>query len=106
MQLRRPSLVFACVWILVAAGLSLGQMYAVVRHNAESSLRVSTSQMQQAPAALYAVDVPELVITFYLDRPVTPVPQLRRPRAPGAGRARRLSADRSASLANWIHGCG
>ena len=74
LQLRRPSLVFACVWILVAAGLSLGQMYAVVRHNAESSLRVSTSQMQQAPAALYAVDVPELVFTFYLDRPVTLFP--------------------------------
>ena len=30
--------------------------------------------MQQAPAALYAVDVPELVITFYLDRPVTLFP--------------------------------
>jgi 4-amino-4-deoxy-L-arabinose transferase-like glycosyltransferase len=74
LQLRRPTVVLASVWILVAAGLSLGQVYAVARHNAESSLRVSTSQMQQAPAALYAVDVPELVFTFYLDRPVTLLP--------------------------------
>lgn len=75
LPLRRPSVVFARAWILVAAGLSLGQVYAVARHNAESSLRVSTSQMQQAPAALYAVDVPELVFTFYLGRPVTLLPR-------------------------------
>lgn len=74
LQLRRPTVVFARVWMLVAAGLSLGQVYAVARHNAGSSLRVSTSQMQQAPAALYAVDVPELVFTFYLNRPVTLLP--------------------------------
>jgi 4-amino-4-deoxy-L-arabinose transferase-like glycosyltransferase len=75
LPLRRPSVVFARAWMLVAAGLSLGQVYAVARHNAESSLRVSTSQMQQAPAALYAVDVPELVFTFYLGRPVTLLPR-------------------------------
>ena len=70
LPLRRPAVVFASVWMLVAAGLSIGQAYAASRHNAESSLRVSTRQMQQAPAPLYAVDVPELVLTFYLDRPV------------------------------------
>lgn len=91
LQLRRPSIVFARVWILVAAGLSLGQMYVVVRNNAESSLRVSTSQMQQAPAALYAVDVPELVFTFYLDRPVTLFPTY-------ADFERRVSAGRDAYL--------
>ena len=42
---QRPSIVFARVWILVAAGRSLGQMHAVARHNAESSLQVSMSQM-------------------------------------------------------------
>ncbi len=74
LQLRRPTVVLASVWILVAAGLTLGQVYAVARHNTDSSLSVSTSQLQQAPAALYAVDVPELVFTFYLDRPVTLLP--------------------------------
>lgn len=71
LPLRRSAVVFASVWLLVAAGLSIGQVYTTERHNAGSSLRVSASQMEQAPAALYAVDVPELVFTFYLDRPVT-----------------------------------
>jgi hypothetical protein len=62
------------VWILVAAGLGLGQVYAVGRHNAQSSLQVSMTQMEQSPATLYAVDVPELLFTFYLDRPVTLLP--------------------------------
>lgn len=74
LQLRRPSRVFTCVWILVAAGLGLGQVYAVGRHNAQSNLQVSMTHMEQAPATLYAVDVPELVFTFYLDRPVTLLP--------------------------------
>jgi 4-amino-4-deoxy-L-arabinose transferase-like glycosyltransferase len=74
LPLKRPAVVFASVWMLVAGGLSIGQAYTAAWHNAGSSLRVSTSQMQQAPAALYAVDVPELVFTFYLDRPVTLLP--------------------------------
>lgn len=71
LQLRRRTVVFASVWILVAAALSVGQLYVVARHNAASSLRISTSQIQHSPAALYAVDAPELVFAFYLDRPVT-----------------------------------
>lgn len=48
--------VFACVWILVAAGLSFGQVYAVGRHNVQST------QMEQAPATLYVVPSPSILI--------------------------------------------
>ncbi len=74
LRLRRPAAVFAGLWMLVALAFGLGQAYVVNRHNSTSSLRTTTEQIQTAPAALYAVDVPELVFTFYLDRPVILLP--------------------------------
>jgi len=71
---------------------------AVVRIRGEQP-RVSTSRSAGADG-LYAVDVPELVLTFYLDRPVTLFPSYGDLERRGCRRARRLSADRSASLAS------
>lgn len=74
LRLKRPPLVFGAIWILVAAGFVLGQTYALGRHNAASSLRTVSAEIEAQPAAIYAVDAPELVFMFYLGRPVTPLP--------------------------------
>ena len=71
---RRPALVFGTIWSLVAASFALGQTYAIGRHNAASSLRTISAEIEAQPAAIYAVDAPELVFSFYLGRPVTPLP--------------------------------
>jgi 4-amino-4-deoxy-L-arabinose transferase-like glycosyltransferase len=70
LKLRRPTVVFASVWILVAGSMSVLEVYVLARRNAASSLRISMSQIQSSSAPLYAVDTPELVFAFYLDRPV------------------------------------
>ncbi len=74
LKVRRPALVFGAIWIVVASGFALGQSYEVARHNAASSLRTVSAEIGAQPAAVYAVDAPELVFSFYLGREVTPLP--------------------------------
>jgi 4-amino-4-deoxy-L-arabinose transferase-like glycosyltransferase len=74
LKLKRLAIVFGAVWILVATGFVLGQTYAIGRHNAASSLHTVTAKIEAEPAAIYAVDAPELVFAFYLRREVTPLP--------------------------------
>ncbi len=73
LPLRRRAATFACVWVLVASGLVAVQVWATRRDNAATDLRGIARVIDAAPAPLYAADAQELVLAFYLERPVTPV---------------------------------
>lgn len=76
---RRPrTMVVASVWMVVAAGLSLWHAYAGARHNAATDLRAIAGELQKTSAPVYAVDVPELVFSFHLERPVIRLPDYHR----------------------------
>ena len=69
----RRALSFACIWALVVAGGLTVDSYARARHNAATDLRAASHALADA-TRLYAVDAPELVFAFYLQRPVTVLP--------------------------------
>jgi len=67
---RRRAWGFAAVWILVVlVGLAIDSA-ARARSNAATDLRDSGRHLVTA-TRVYAVDAPELVFSFYLERPVT-----------------------------------
>lgn len=72
----RRAVSFACVWMLVVAGGLTVDSYARTRHNAATDLRAASHALAHA-TRLYAVDAPELVFAFYLERPVTILPHYR-----------------------------
>lgn len=63
--------VFAIVWVAAALGLSLWQVHEDRRDNDATDFRVLSEQIRSAPGPIHAVEVPELVFTFYLGAPVT-----------------------------------
>jgi len=67
----------AAVWLLAALGLGLWQAHAGPRYNAATDLRAIVSLTQARTKPLYAVEVPELVFTFYLKQPVVLLSDLR-----------------------------
>jgi 4-amino-4-deoxy-L-arabinose transferase-like glycosyltransferase len=71
LPLRRRAAPFALVWVLVASALVAAQVWAARRDNAGTDLRSLARVVGEAPKRLYAADVPELVLAFYLERPVT-----------------------------------
>ncbi len=58
--------------LVVASGLTIDS-YARARHNARTDLDAASRELSRA-TRMYAVDVPELVFAFYLERPVTILP--------------------------------
>jgi 4-amino-4-deoxy-L-arabinose transferase-like glycosyltransferase len=70
---RRRALGFACVWVLAVAGGLTVDSYARARHNARTDLDAASRELSRA-TRVYAVDAPELVFAFYLERPVTILP--------------------------------
>lgn len=76
LRLRRRAVVFATIWIVVALGLSLWQVFQNSRDNAATDLRAILEEIQRTPAPVYAVDVPDLVFSFYLTNPVVVVSDL------------------------------
>jgi len=77
LALRHKKGIGATVWLLAALGLSLWQAYAGPRYNAATDLRAIVGLAQARTKPLYAVEVPELVFTFYLEQPVTGLPDSR-----------------------------
>ncbi len=67
---RRRTMVFASIWVVSATGLSLWIAYAGARANAVSGLPAIVRELRDIQAPVYAVEVPELVFAFYLERPV------------------------------------
>jgi len=61
---------FAAAWLAAALGLGLWQTSELGRHNARTSMAGGLDILREAGDPLYAVDAPELVFAFYLDRPV------------------------------------
>src|SRR2546428_8482272 len=55
---------------LFSAGLFIGQTGSEARNNALTSLRALDPRPVTSYRPIYAVDVPHLVLAFYLDRPV------------------------------------
>lgn len=67
---RRRALAFAGAWVAVVAIGAVLDTIHTRRFNAATDLGTLRVAPAQAPAPLYAFDVPELVLTFNLDRPV------------------------------------
>ena len=61
------------VWAVVASALAAGGAYATTRHNRGTELRAIAQAVEQAPAPVFAVDAPELVLSFYLELPIRAV---------------------------------
>lgn len=69
LPLRRRATWFIAGWSAVALVFTIGQGYVRARHNAATDLRTVTP--------VYAVDVPELVLTYHSGRPVNVLPDYR-----------------------------
>jgi len=67
---RHRARAFAGAWlVVVAAGAIVGHGYTK-RYNAETDLDALRSILARAPRPVYAYDVPELVLSFNLDRSI------------------------------------
>jgi hypothetical protein len=60
----------ATAWLVIAVAMTLWQWHEVTRHNAGTSLDGMAAALSRAPAAIYAVDAPELLFEWELERPV------------------------------------
>ncbi len=65
----RPAL-YAGAWTALAIGLILWQVHDDGRHNAGTDLSRIAFEVRETPKPLYTLKVPELVLGFYLERPV------------------------------------
>jgi 4-amino-4-deoxy-L-arabinose transferase-like glycosyltransferase len=65
---------FVSGWAVVALGLCLWQVHAGARHNEATDLQAIAREISPSPKPLYTFDVPELVLAFYLERPVVLLP--------------------------------
>jgi hypothetical protein len=71
---RRRSAVFIAVWIVVAAGLVVGQTVLTTRQRRVTDWHAIAQEAAKIPGPLYALEAPEIVFEFYLRRPVLPTP--------------------------------
>ena len=70
LRVPRRTMAFGGVWVLVAVGLGVWHVQAAARYNAATELQAVLEALRGCRAPVYAVEVPELVFTFYLERPV------------------------------------
>ena len=70
LTLRHRKVLGMATAALVVAGLMVWQTADDARHNALTNLRALDPSTVKVDTPIYAVDVPELVLAFYLDRPV------------------------------------
>jgi len=75
---RRRKLLGVATAALVVVGLIAWQVADDARHNARTDLRALDPGTVKSDTPLYAVEVPELVLAFYLNRSVLAVPAVRR----------------------------
>ncbi|MBI1848622.1 MAG: glycosyltransferase family 39 protein [Candidatus Rokubacteria bacterium] len=68
---------FAAAWVVVVAVGAVAVKVHTPRFNATTDLSAVRAVLARAPAPLYSTDVPELVLSFNLDRPVLINPSYR-----------------------------
>jgi 4-amino-4-deoxy-L-arabinose transferase-like glycosyltransferase len=105
LRLRRRIALVAALLALVAAGAVGWQLVDDRRHNARTDLRALGPDTVPRRASLHAARVPELVLTFYLDRAVSAV---RTPAAlspSSAGRDTSYVAVAHRALPHWAGAC-
>src|SRR6266446_1589196 len=68
-----PGALLFAVWAIVAGALAVGEAYVTARHSRGTELRPIAQAVERAPAPVFAVDAPELVLSFYLERPIRAV---------------------------------
>ena len=90
---------------LVAVGIVLWQLNDDARHNARTDLSALGPETVKLEAPLYAADVPDLVLTFYLGRPVIPVRTPSTLAAPGRRLERGYLAVANRLLPQWSATC-
>src|SRR5947207_376561 len=66
---RRETLV-AVVWIVTATAFAAWEIQAVARRHTATDLRAVVRELASAPGPVFAIDAPEIVFAFYLERPV------------------------------------
>lgn len=70
LQWRRRTMVFACAWAVSALTLSVWGVVSDARASRDAALPTIVNALADTTAPIYALDVPELVFAFYLDRRV------------------------------------
>jgi 4-amino-4-deoxy-L-arabinose transferase-like glycosyltransferase len=70
LQWPRRAVAFGLVWLLFAGGLVAAHVPLARRQNARTDLRDLQRLMRESPAPLLAYGPPDLVLAFYLERPV------------------------------------
>ena len=66
---RRETLV-AVVWIVTATAFAAWEIQTVARRHTATDLRAVVRELASAPGPVFAIDAPEIVFAFYLERPV------------------------------------
>jgi hypothetical protein len=74
LTLRHRKVLGMAIAALVVVGLIVWQVADDARHNALTDLRAFDPRTVKADTAIYAVDVPQLVLAFYLNRSVVALP--------------------------------
>jgi hypothetical protein len=69
---HRRGAVLISAWIVVAAGLVVGQTVLTTRQRRVTDCQAITQGAAKIPGPLYALEAPEIVFEFYLGRPVLP----------------------------------
>jgi 4-amino-4-deoxy-L-arabinose transferase-like glycosyltransferase len=65
---------FASVWITSAAGLMVGQAAITARQSRMTDWQAIGQEVEKRPEPLFALDAPDIVFGFYLNRPVLGTP--------------------------------
>ena len=60
-------------WAVIAASLAIGEIYVTARDNRGTQLRTIARALEPDQALTLAVEAPELVLSFYLKRPIRAV---------------------------------
>ena len=65
---------FTAAWIIVAVGLAVGQTTLTAGQSRATDWRAIAEEAAKIPGPLFALEAPELVFAFYLERPVLLTP--------------------------------
>jgi len=96
---RRPAMLAGVCAALVVVAFGVGERYEVNRRNRLTDLGAVVHEMSAAVGPIFAIDSPDLVFGYYLNRPVIPLTYVDQfERTPG--RAYLITSERVASSAS------
>ena len=68
---RRHATLAVSIWTVVALAFVGGQVMLTSRNSSATKWQAIAREIDRAPGPVFAIDAPEIVFEFYLQRPVT-----------------------------------